>query len=103
METIWSAGLPEVEMTRGNEEWFLETYELYFMADELVWHRVNPTVQPPGERLCEEASPLSFSKYIPCGEPAKHIVYSNRDNRSYYMCESCSDNNLSNRGGRLVI
>jgi len=48
---------------------------------------------------CEEASPMSRSFKIDCGRPATAIIWSNRDQRAYRMCEMCADHNVRNRGG----
>ena len=56
---------------------------------------------PPGAK-CQEASIHSVNRYIACGDPATTIVYHERDNRGYYMCDPCADHNCSNRGGKLV-
>lgn len=52
---------------------------------------------------CEEASPMSVNRYIPCGRPAAEIIWHNKDRRAYRMCDGCADHNTRNRGGiRLV-
>lgn len=52
---------------------------------------------------CQEASPLSFVSYIPCGNQAIALIWHDRDRRVYPMCAGCADHNLSNRGGKLVM
>ena len=63
--------------------------------------------EPPAELKaapdrCEEASPLSREKYIPCNAPAVAIIYHDRDRREYRMCAPCADHNVRNRGGKMV-
>lgn len=43
---------------------------------------------------CEEASMYSKEFYIPCNATAKHFMYSDRDKRTYRMCEPCAYHNL---------
>ncbi len=47
-----------------------------------------------GPGRCEEASPLSGEKYIPCNAPAERLMYSPQDKRTYRMCGPCADHNL---------
>lgn len=47
---------------------------------------------------CEEASPASRDHYIPCNKPAKKMIYSKRDKKTYRMCEACADHSVKNRG-----
>lgn len=54
-----------------------------------------------GPNGCEEASPLSQGKYIPCNQPAKHIVFMKADGKSYRMCEGCADHS-TRRGGKIT-
>lgn len=54
-----------------------------------------------GRNLCEEASVISGSFYIPCNRPAASLVKA-RDPNVYRMCETCADHNVRNRGARLV-
>jgi hypothetical protein len=56
---------------------------------------------PPGA-LCQEASFLSRATYIPCSQPATHVIYHTKDRRAYYMCDPCADHNVRNRGGEDV-
>lgn len=51
---------------------------------------------------CEEASPLSFKFKIDCGRPSVAIVWHNKDQRAYRMCDMCADHNVTNRGGILL-
>lgn len=51
---------------------------------------------------CEEASLLSKETYLPCGQPATHVIYHRRDKRAYLMCMPCAWHNAHNRGGQLV-
>jgi hypothetical protein len=53
--------------------------------------------------LCQEASVLSVSKYIPCGKPATKIVWHNKDGRAYAMCDACAYHNINNRGGIELV
>lgn len=62
-----------------------------------------PPIQIPADAKCQEASIFSTVKYIPCGKPATAIVYSERDERGYYMCAGCASHNIANRGGKLVV
>jgi len=55
------------------------------------------------EGPCEEASPLSVHMKIDCGSPSVAIIWHNKDQRAYRMCEPCADHNVRNRRGvRLV-
>lgn len=57
----------------------------------------------PEGQPCQEASPMSGHRYIPCGSPAMTIIYSgDRDARPYYMCIPCAMHNLRNRGAAIV-
>lgn len=49
---------------------------------------------------CEEASVLSKDHYIPCNKPAVQLVFHERDDRTYRMCEACAWHNIQNRGGQ---
>ena len=51
--------------------------------------------------LCEEASPLSYETYIPCGRPARHVMRSEKDARDYWMCDTCADH--STRRGMIEV
>lgn len=52
---------------------------------------------------CQEADMfLSREKYVPCGRPGHAVVWSDRDNRPYVMCEMCADHAVRNRGMRLI-
>lgn len=57
---------------------------------------------PSPSTTCEEASSLSHRFYIACGRPATKQVYHRRDNKTYAMCDSCTDHNVTNRGGEYV-
>ena len=61
-----------------------------------------PLIPIPDGARCQEASMHSVNRYIACGAPATTIVFHDRDNRGYYMCDPCADHNCRNRGGRLV-
>lgn len=50
-----------------------------------------------GPGPCEEASQFSGAFYMPCGLPATKSMFSERDGRTYRMCDSCADHN-SRRG-----
>jgi hypothetical protein len=52
---------------------------------------------------CQEASPLSRNFKIDCGTPAVGIVWHNKDQKAYPMCDSCLDHNVTNRGGILLV
>lgn len=52
---------------------------------------------------CEEASPMSFKFKIDCGRPSVAIVWHNKDQRAYRMCDMCADHNVTNRGGILLF
>lgn len=52
---------------------------------------------------CQEASPMSMNFKIDCGVPAVGIVWHNRDQKAYPMCEPCLDHNVTNRGGILLV
>ena len=45
------------------------------------------------EGCCEEASFMSREFYIPCNRPATKVMYSERDDRNYRMCDMCADHN----------
>jgi hypothetical protein len=51
---------------------------------------------------CQEASPFSGAIYIPCGAPATKIVWGQRAERPYLMCDGCASHNVNNRGGVLL-
>lgn len=51
---------------------------------------------------CQEASSMSATRYIPCGDDATKLVLSDRGTRLYFMCEPCADHNVRNRGAILV-
>lgn len=70
------------------------------MSERIPPIREDNTI--PEDATCQEASVFSRSSYIPCGAQAVAIVYHNKDRRGYYMCGSCADHNVRNRGGRLV-
>ena len=56
------------------------------------------------DKKCQEASIFSVKTYIPCGLPAKHIIYHERDGKHFYfMCEACAYHNLRNRGAIELI
>lgn len=61
---------------------------------------INDTKIPSGA-TCQEASMHSRERYIPCGNIATSIVHHTKDKRSYYMCYTCADHNVRNRGGVL--
>lgn len=46
---------------------------------------------------CREASPLSVSSYIACGERATRFILSERGTRVYPMCDGCASHNVRNR------
>lgn len=51
------------------------------------------------ELTCQEAHDIfSVVKYWPCGEPATKSVRSDRDDRSYNMCDQHSFHAVKNRG-----
>lgn len=52
---------------------------------------------------CQEASPLSVNMKIDCGRPAVGIVWHNKDQKAYPMCDQCVDHNVTNRGGILLV
>jgi hypothetical protein len=54
------------------------------------------------DATCQEASIWPSVIYVPCGDRAVAIVYQPKDRRSYYMCDSCTDHNVKNRGGQLI-
>ncbi len=56
----------------------------------------------PRQPRCEEASMFSVTGYIPCNAPATTIVFHGRRERPYWMCDSCADHNVKNRGGRVL-
>lgn len=52
---------------------------------------------------CQEADMfLSVSRYVPCGNPGHSVVWSDRDNRPYIMCEACADHAVRSRGMKLI-
>jgi hypothetical protein len=51
---------------------------------------------------CQEASSLSVTTYIACGEPATKVV-DNRDQRVYLMCDACAEHNVRNRGAQVLL
>jgi hypothetical protein len=52
---------------------------------------------------CEEASINSRETFIPCGAPAKAVVWHERDGKhTYLMCAPCAHHNVKNRGGKLI-
>lgn len=52
--------------------------------------------------FCEEASPFSIKKYIPCGEKATKFVLSERGEKVYPMCAGCADHNIRHRDAKDV-
>lgn len=54
------------------------------------------------DKTCQEASILSYEKYIPCGQPALALVWHNGDAKAYFMCVGCADHNVRNRGVVLL-
>jgi hypothetical protein len=52
---------------------------------------------------CQEASIHSRETYIACGKPAVAVIWHEKDKRAYPMCHPCSDHNVRNRGGRLLM
>lgn len=56
----------------------------------------------PPDVHCQEASPLSGNRYIPCGEDATSII-NNGDRRLYYMCSNCAVHNIRNRAAKLLF
>ncbi len=61
-----------------------------------------PLIPIPEGATCQEASILSYSRYLPCGEKAVAIIYHERDKRGYFMCAGCASHNVRNRGGQWV-
>lgn len=51
---------------------------------------------------CEEASPLSGERYIPCNAPAALLVAFASGEGPYRMCPSCASHNTGNRGAHVV-
>jgi hypothetical protein len=51
---------------------------------------------------CEEASPASRDRYVPCNQPATAVVFSEVDQRDYRMCPACADHATKNRGMKLL-
>lgn len=48
---------------------------------------------------CEEASTLSHNFYIPCNQPAEHMIgWPHRKEGPYRMCAMCAYHNVRNRG-----
>ncbi len=47
---------------------------------------------------CQEASPASGATYVACGRPASASIRSDKDGRSYNMCDMCADHSVRNRG-----
>lgn len=46
---------------------------------------------------CEEASFVISSTptmHMPCSAPATHKMWSDKDNRNYWMCDACAAHNL---------
>jgi hypothetical protein len=62
---------------------------------------VNADLSIPEGAVCQEASPMSVSRYIPCGQPAVAII-DNGDGRPYYMCGPCASHNVLNRRAKVV-
>jgi len=52
---------------------------------------------------CQEASVLSGSMFVPCGQPGERVVFHQKDRRAYVMCGLCADHNLKNRGGVELV
>lgn len=50
---------------------------------------------------CQEASSASVGAYVPCGRPLYALVR-NGDTRLYWMCDSCTEHNVLNRGAEIV-
>lgn len=59
-------------------------------------------IKTTSSNTCEEASPFSLNKYLPCGNKAVVVVYSERDNREYAMCAKCAFHNINSRGMKEV-
>lgn len=55
-----------------------------------------------GRDRCEEASPLSREKYIPCNAPATQVVDTGGLEGTYRMCDPCASHNINNRGMRYI-
>lgn len=56
-----------------------------------------------GPGRCQEASPFSGEKYIPCNAPATVLIdWAPRTERAVRMCPMCADHNVRNRSGRVV-
>lgn len=53
-----------------------------------------------GEHRCEEASPMSVDKYMPCNRPARQVVEA--DGKELRMCEACAHHSKHNRGMKIV-
>ena len=51
---------------------------------------------------CQEASAMSVNMKIDCGRPAVALIWHDRDQRAYRMCDGCSDHNIRNRGAILL-
>lgn len=52
---------------------------------------------------CQEAALTSREFYIPCNQPATHIVrWIGRREPAIRMCEMCTFHNVKNRGGEIV-
>ncbi len=57
----------------------------------------------PDDATCQEAATGARGLYIPCGAPANKMIRHDKDNRSYFMCETCAEHNIRNRGGKLIM
>ena len=58
----------------------------------------------PDDAHCQEASPFSTEKYIPCFGPAIAIVqHIGRSEGPYYMCAGCADHNVRHRHAKVVL
>jgi hypothetical protein len=79
-----------------------ELYGLPIKIDLRTYPENDPEGEGPNRQLCQEASSLSTSTYLPCGEPATQLVLSEHGSRLYPMCAGCADHNIRNRGAVLV-
>ena len=66
-----------------------------------LWEKMIADGKAKGAPICEEAGPLSGNSYFPCGQPARKVMLSARDGRSYDMCDACADHNT--RRGMVEI
>lgn len=58
----------------------------------------------PDDAQCQEASPFSSGKYIPCFAPAVAIIqHIGRSEGPYYMCGPCANHNIKHRHACAVF